>query len=78
MAVPKRKTSKSRAGKRRSHIKFSAKNIIEDKKRDDLLRDLLNYNDDINDLTKYFEKYRLFLLKTSLNLFTKGVIKSDF
>ena len=32
MAVPKRKTSKSRAGKRRSHIKFSAKIIIEDKK----------------------------------------------
>ena len=28
MAVPKRKTSKSRAGKRRSHIKFSTKNII--------------------------------------------------
>ena len=32
MAVPKRKTSKSRAGKRRSHIKFYAKNIVEDKK----------------------------------------------
>ena len=32
MAVPKRKTSKSRAGKRRSHIKFSVKNIIEHKK----------------------------------------------
>jgi|TARA_B110000971_G_C19536563_1_gene288314 large subunit ribosomal protein L32 len=32
MAVPKRKTSPSRAGKRRSHIKFSSKNIIEDKK----------------------------------------------
>ena len=32
MAVPKRKTSKSRAGKRRSHIKVSPKNIIEDKK----------------------------------------------
>ena len=32
MAVPKRKTSKSRAGKRRSHIKASSKNIIEDKK----------------------------------------------
>ena len=32
MAVPKRKTSKSRAGKRRSHIKVSSKNIIEDKK----------------------------------------------
>jgi len=32
MAVPKRKTTRSRAGKRRSHIKFSQKNIIEDKK----------------------------------------------
>ena len=32
MAVPKRKTSKSRAGKRRSHIKVSPKNVIEDKK----------------------------------------------
>ena len=32
MAVPKRKTSRSRAGKRRSHIKFSSKNIIVDKK----------------------------------------------
>ena len=32
MAVPKRKTTPSRSGKRRSHIKFSAKNIVEDKK----------------------------------------------
>ena len=32
MAVPKRKTTRSRAGKRRSHLKFSTKNIIEDKK----------------------------------------------
>ncbi len=32
MAVPKRKTTKSRSGKRRSHIKVSSKNIIEDKK----------------------------------------------
>ena len=32
MAVPKRKTSKSRAGKRRSHIRSFAKNVIEDKK----------------------------------------------
>ena len=32
MAVPKRKTSKSRRDKRRSHIKFRSKNIIEDKK----------------------------------------------
>ena len=31
MAVPKRKTTKSRAGKRRSHLKFSTKNVIEDK-----------------------------------------------
>ena len=32
MAVPKRKTTRSRAGKRRSHIKIPPKNIIEDKK----------------------------------------------
>ena len=32
MAVPKRKTTRSRTGKRRSHLKFSTKNIIEDKK----------------------------------------------
>ena len=32
MAVPKRKTSRSRTGKRRSHIKFSVKNVVEDKK----------------------------------------------
>ena len=32
MAVPKRKTTPSRSGKRRSHIKFASKNIIEDKK----------------------------------------------
>ena len=32
MAVPKRKTTKSSAGKRRSHIGVKSKNIIEDKK----------------------------------------------
>ena len=32
MAVPKRKTSKSRRDKRRSHMKHLPKNIIEDKK----------------------------------------------
>ena len=32
MAVPKRKTSKSRRNKRRSHIQFVSKNVIEDKK----------------------------------------------
>ena len=32
MAVPKRKTSKSRRNKRRSHHKISSINILEDKK----------------------------------------------
>ena len=32
MAVPKRKTTRSRAGKRRSHLRASFKNVIEDKK----------------------------------------------
>ena len=32
MAVPKRKTSKSRRDKRRSHHKINIPNIIEDKK----------------------------------------------
>ena len=32
MAVPKRKTTKSRAGKRRSHMGLNSKNVIEDKK----------------------------------------------
>ena len=47
---------------------------LNDNRRDDLLRDLFDYRGDINDLTKYFEKYRLFLLKSSLNLFIKGVV----
>ena len=45
--------------------------------RDDLLRSFFNYEGEIKDLSKYFEKYRLFLIKSSLNLFTKGVIKLD-
>jgi large subunit ribosomal protein L32 len=32
MAVPKRKTTKSRSGMRRSHMRVLPKNIIEDKK----------------------------------------------
>ena len=32
MAVPKRKTTKSVAGKRRSHNRVISKNVIEDKK----------------------------------------------
>ena len=52
--------------------------MLNNNEKDDFLRSLFNYNGDIKDLTKYFEKYRLFLLKSSLNLFTKGVIKPDF
>ena len=47
---------------------------IGDKEREDLLRSFFNYNGDIVALSKYFEKYRLFLLKSSLNLFIKGVV----
>jgi len=50
---------------------------IDDKKRDDLLKSFLNYNKDMRNLSKYFEKYRLFLLKSSLNLFIKGVINPE-
>jgi len=50
---------------------------IDDKKRDDLLRSFLNYNKDMRNLSKYFEKYRLFLLKSSLNLFIKSVINPE-
>ena len=46
--------------------------------KDDLLRSFFNYEGEIKDLSKYFEKYRLFLIKSSLNLFTKGVINPDF
>ena len=46
--------------------------------KDDLLRSFFNYEGEIKDLSKYFEKYRLFLIKSSLNLFTKGVVKLDF
>ena len=35
MAVPKRKTSKSRRNKRRSHQRISKVNIVEDKKSGD-------------------------------------------
>ena len=48
-----------------------------DDEKDNLLRNFFSYQGEINDLTKYFEKYRLFLTKSSLNSFAKGVIKSD-
>ena len=50
---------------------------IDDNKKNDLLRSFLNYNKDMRNLSKYFEKYRLFLLKSSLNLFIKGVVKPN-
>ena len=50
---------------------------MDDKKRDDILRSFLNYNNDMRNLSKYFEKYRLFLLKSSLNLFIKGVVNPE-
>ena len=50
---------------------------IDIKKKNNLLRGFINYNGDIENLTNYFEKYRLFLLKSSLNLFIKGVVKPD-
>ena len=49
---------------------------ISENKKNDLLRSLLNYSGDIAYLTEYFEKYRLFLIKSSLNLFIKSVIKT--
>ena len=48
-----------------------------DNEKNDLLRNFFNHEGEINDLSKYFEKYRLFLVKSSLNLFTKGVINLD-
>ena len=59
-------------------IKIDIWETYDSNKRDILLRSFLNYNKDMSNLSKYFEKYRLFLLKSSLNLFTKGVIKTDF
>ncbi len=51
---------------------------LADKDKGDLLKSFFNINDEITDLSKYFDKYRLFLIKSSLNSFTKGVVKSEF
>ena len=59
-------------------IKIDIWETYDSNKRDILLRSFLNYNKDMSNLSKYFEKYRLFLLKSSLNLFIKGVVKPDF
>jgi len=36
MAVPKRKTSKSRRNKRRSHIHFDSKNVVKIKSQENI------------------------------------------
>ncbi len=59
-------------------IKIDIWETYDSNKRDILLRSFLNYNKDMSNLSKYFEKYRLFLLKSSLNLFIKGVVNPDF
>jgi len=51
---------------------------LADKDKGDLLKSFFNINDEITDLSKYFDKYRLFLIKSSLNSFTKGVVKPEF
>ena len=49
-----------------------------DKDKSDLLKSFFNIEEEITDLIKYFDKYRLFLIKSSLNSFTKGVVKLEF
>ena len=92
MAVPKRKTTRSRAGKRRSHIKFSSKNIIEDNKsgeyrlshhldlngKNQIFNEYLNVNNKSLILSQYFENYRSYLKKNTFNSLLKGVIKPKF
>ena len=58
-------------------LKIDKWETFHNNERDDLLRNFFSYQGEIKDLTIYFEKYRLFLTKSSLNSFTKGVIKSD-
>ena len=51
---------------------------LADKDKGDLLKSFFNINDEIIHLSKYFDKYRLFLIKSSLNSFIKGVVKPEF
>jgi len=46
--------------------------------KNNLLKSYFNFEGEMSDLIKYFDKYRSFLLKTSLNSFTKGVINPEF
>ena len=43
-----------------------------------ILNSFFNINEEMSFLCNYLDKYRLFLLKSSLNSFTKGVINSKF
>ena len=51
---------------------------LADKDKGDLLKSFFNIQEEITDLSKYFDKYRLFLIKSSLNSFIKGVVKPEF
>ena len=49
--------------------------ILETKTRISVLSKFLDNRDNIDYLVEYFEKYRLNLLKNTLNSYIKGVIK---
>ena len=53
-------------------------NNLDFQNKNNLLKSYFNFEGEMSDLIKYFDKYRSFLLKTSLNSFTKGVINPEF
>ena len=56
MAVPKRKQTPSRTGMRRAqNMKFSSKNIVEDKKK--IISKFLTNFDNFEYLTEYFDEF---------------------
>ena len=67
MAVPTRKTTKSRSGKRRSPIKFSIKNIVEKKIVDTIIikPTLIGGFNDIKKINEYCKKNNVRIILTS-------------
>ena len=51
---------------------------LNDSLKNNLFKNFLNFNDEMTDLSRYFDKYILFLKKSTLNSFIKGVINSKF
>ena len=51
---------------------------LSDTNKDKYLKNYLNYNVNFKDLSTYFNKFSIFLSNKPFNLFTKGVIKSEF